>query len=119
MTTDTKSKKTMPATRKKAPSRGGYRAGSGRPRGSTTKVTIESLLANIELAAGQNYAEILAQNYVGAISRADWAGVRDYDRAFMNKMIAEKVEVDMNQSEDAVAAKAAAFAQAIQTLTGK
>jgi hypothetical protein len=37
----------------------------------------------------------------------------------MNKMIAEKVEVDMNQSEDIMAAKAAAFAQAIQTLTGK
>ncbi len=109
----------MPATRKKAPSRGGARVGSGRPKGSTTKVTIESLMSSIELAAGQNYAEILAQNYVGAISRSDWAGVRDYDRAFMNKMIAERVEVDMNQSEDAVAAKAAAFAQAIQTLTGK
>ena len=109
----------MPANRKRAPSRGGARVGSGRPKGSTTKVTIESLLANIELASGQNYAELLAQNYVSAIHRADWAGVRDYDRAFMNKMIAEKVEVDMNQSEDIMAAKAAAFAQAIQTLTGK
>ena len=116
MTTEKKSEK---PPRKKAPSRGGARAGSGRPRGSTTKVTIESLMANIELAAGQNYAEILAQNYVGAITRSDWAGVRDYDRAFMNKMIAERVEVDVNQSEDALAAKAAAFAQAIQTITGK
>ena len=107
----------MPATRKKAPSRGGARVGSGRPKGSTTKVTIESLMANIELAAGQNYAELLAQNYVGAISRADWAGVRDYDRAFMNKMIAEKVEVDVNQTEDALAAKTAAFAAALAQIT--
>lgn len=115
MTTEKKSEK---SARKKAPSRGGYRPNSGRPKGSTTKIKIEDLMANIELEAGQSYAAILAHNYVSAISRADWNGVRDYDKAFMNKMIAEKVEVDVNSSEDAVAAKQAAFAEAIALITG-
>lgn len=108
----------MPATRKKAPSRGGARVGSGRPKGSTTKIKIEDLMANIELQSGQSYAELLAHNYVSAINRSDWNGVRDYDKAFMNKMIAEKVEVDVNQSEDVISAKQAAFAEAIAQITG-
>jgi len=102
---------------KKAPTRGGARPGSGRKPGSTTKITVESLMTQIELQAGKSYAEVLAHNYVGAISRSDWNGVRDYDKAFMNKLIAEKLEVDVNQSEDQVAAKQAAFAEAIRQIT--
>jgi hypothetical protein len=118
MTTETKSKKSMPAARKKAPSRGGARAGAGRPKGSTTKIKIEDLMASIEVQAGVPYGDLLARNYVQAIHREDWNGVRDYDKAFMNKMIAEKVEVDVSHSEDVVAQKQAAFAQAIAQITG-
>lgn len=114
MTTETK----KPRYAKKSPSRGGARPGAGRKKGQTTKITIESLMANIELAAGKSYAELLSQNYVAAIHREDWNGVRDYDKAFMNKMIAEKVEVDVTGSEDALAAKQSAFAEAIRQITG-
>jgi len=103
---------------KKAPNRGGARAGAGRPKGSTTKIKIEDLMQNIENIAGVPYGELLAKNYVDAVQRCDWNGVRDYDKAFMNKMIAEKVEVDVSHSEDVVAAKQAAFAQAIAQITG-
>lgn len=118
MTTEKKTKKSMPATRKKAPSRGGVRAGAGRPKGSTTKIKIEDLMQNIENIAGRPYGELLAENYVSAIQRSDWNGVRDYDKAFMNKMIAEKVEVDVSHTEDVIAQKQAAFAQAIAQITG-
>jgi hypothetical protein len=101
---------------KKAPTRGGARPGGGRPKGSTTKVTLDDLMKNIELAAGQTYGELLAHNYVGAISRSDWNGVRDYDKAFMNKLIAEKVEIDVNSTEDVVATKQAAFTAALAKL---
>jgi len=116
MTTETQSEK--PARKKgpKVSSRGGYRPGSGRPKGSTTKVTLDDLMANIELAAGKSYGELLAHNYVGAISRSDWQGVRDYDKAFMNKLIAEKVEIDVNSTEDVVATKQAAFTAALGKL---
>ena len=113
--TDQTVKKRAPYS-KKSPTRGGARPGGGRPKGSTTKVTVESLMANIELAAGKSYGEILAHNYVGAISRSDWQGVRDYDKAFMNKLIAEKVEIDVNSTEDVVATKQAAFTAALAKL---
>jgi hypothetical protein len=115
MSTEKKSEK---PEKKKISSRGGARPNSGRPKGSTTKVTVDSLMANIELASGKSYAEILAHNYVGAIGRSDWQGVRDYDKAFMNKLIAEKVEVATIDTEDQIAAKQAAFAQAIRQITG-
>jgi hypothetical protein len=118
MTTETKSKKSMPATRRKAPSRGGARVGSGRPKGSTTKIRIEDLMTQIELQSGESYDQLLAKNYVSAIQRSDWGGVRDYDKAFMNKMIADKSEVTTVESTEAIEQKQAAFAEAIRQITG-
>jgi len=118
MTTETKSKKSMPVTRKRAPSRGGARVGSGRPKGSTTKIRIEDLMAQIELQSGESYDQLLARNYVSAISRSDWGGVRDYDKAFMNKMIADKTEVTQIESTEQLDLKTAAFAEAIRQITG-
>ena len=118
MTTETKSKKSMPVTRKKAPSRGGARVGSGRPKGSTTKIRIEDLMAQIELQSGESYDQLLAKNYVSAIGRSDWNGVRDYDKAFMNKMIADKQEIVTVESTDVIEQKQAAFAEAIRQITG-
>ena len=114
--TDQAVKKRAPYS-KKSPSRGGARPGGGRPKGSTTKVTLDDLMRNIELAAGQTYGEILAHNYVGAIERSDWQGVRDYDKAFMNKLISDKVEVDVNNTEDVLATKQAAFTAALAKIT--
>ena len=108
----------MPKNRQKAPSRGGARPGGGRPKGSTTRIKIEDLMAQIELQSGETYDQLLARNYVLAIHREDWGGVRDYDKAFMNKMIADRSEVTIQESEDIVATKQAAFAQAIAQITG-
>ena len=108
----------MPLTRKKAPSRGGARVGSGRPKGSTTKIRIEDLMAQIELQSGESYDQLLARNYVSAISRSDWGGVRDYDKAFMNKMIADKTEVTQIESTEQLDLKQSAFAEAIRQITG-
>ena len=113
MTTNAK-----PRYAKKAPTRGGARPGGGRPKGSTTKIKIEDLMRQIELQAGQSYDKVLASNYVQAITREDWNGVRDYDKAFMNKMIADKQEVEVVESQDAVTQKQAAFAEAIAQITG-
>jgi hypothetical protein len=103
---------------KKAPTRGGYRPGGGRPKGSTTKIKIEDLMAQIELQSGETYDQLLAKNYVSAIGRSDWNGVRDYDKAFMNKMIADKQEVTTVESSEAIEQKQAAFAEAIRQITG-
>jgi len=116
--TDKKTEKTSARYAVKSPTRGGYRPGGGRPKGSTTKVTVESLMSNIELSTGKSYAEVLAMNYAGAIQRSDWNGVRDYDKAFMNKLVADKTEVVTVESEDVVAQKQRAFAEAIAQIAG-
>jgi hypothetical protein len=115
MTTEKKSEK---SPRKKISSRGGARPGSGRPKGSTTKVSLDDLLSNIELATGQTYGELLAHNYAGAIARSDWSGVRDYDKAFMNKLLADKTEVTTIDTQEALEAKHTAFAEALRQITG-
>ena len=109
-------KTSNPRYANKAPSRGGRREGSGRPKGSTNKITMESLLANLDQTLGKSYAEKIALNYSAAISRADWAGVRDYDRVLLGKVVADKLEVETVESEDATAQKAQAFAEALTAL---
>lgn len=95
---------------------GGARPGAGRKPGSGNKIRLEDLLGEIETQAGMPYAERLALNYVGAINRSDWSKVENYDRAFLNKVVADKVELETVESADAVEAKAQAFAEALATL---
>lgn len=114
MTKDTKP--TAGRYKTKASTRGGRRTGSGRPKGSTHKIKIEDLMQSVSDHTGMNYAERLALNYQMAIDRSDWAGVRDYDRAFMNKLVADKQEVEVTDSSDAIAQRQAAFAQALADL---
>jgi hypothetical protein len=75
-------------------------------------------MQNIELETGRTYAELLAMNYAQAIGRSDWNGVRDYDKAFMNKLVADKTEVVTVESDDVVQAKQRAFAEAIAQIAG-
>jgi hypothetical protein len=96
--TEKESKKPKRTYTKKAPSRGGVRAGSGRPKGSTNKITLDSLVASIDNAVGMSFEERLATNYKDAIDREDWNAVKDYDKAFLSKIVADKQEVDMTSN---------------------
>lgn len=119
MTTETKSElpKKRPPYTKKASTRGGPRPGSGRPKGSTTKIKIEDLMRGIENRAGVPYGELLAKNYVDAIARGDWNGVRDYDKALMNKMISDKNDITIEDNSDTIEQKQRAFAAALLALS--
>jgi hypothetical protein len=92
---------------------GGFRPGAGRKKGSGVKVKIEDLMLDVELAANMPFTQRVAINYVSAINREDWSRVENYDRAFLNKLVADKAEVEVIDTEDAVTAKATAFAQAM------
>lgn len=102
----------------KSPSRGGAREGAGRPKGSGNKIKLEDLLADIETATNMPYTQRIALNYVEAIDRSDWARVENYDKAFLNKIVADRQTVEVVESEDAIEAKKAAFAEALSKLTG-
>jgi hypothetical protein len=95
--------------------RGGARPNAGRPKGTTDRVTIAGLLGAIEDTNGQTYLEILAQ---------DFAAARDHDRnltqkyhhLILNKVAATLTNVEVIESDDAVAAKALAFQDALVKL---
>lgn len=103
---------------KKSSNYGGVRAGAGRPKGSGNKVSIDSLMEDIEKTIGKSYTEQLASNYSNAINRSDWARVENYDKAFLNKLVSDKSEVTVIEGEEAVEAKKAAFADALKTIAG-
>jgi hypothetical protein len=107
----------QPRYKIKSPTRGGARPGAGRKKGSTPRYTLEDLVSQVEHHVGMTFAERVAINYAEAISRSDHAGVRDYDKILLGKMVADKQEVVTVESEDATVAKAAAFAEALSSLT--
>jgi len=96
--TEKQSEKPKRTYKKKAPTRGGVRAGSGRPKGSTNKITLDSLVASIDSAVGMSFEERLAMNYKDAIDREDWHSVKDYDKAFLSKIVADKSELDVTSN---------------------
>ena len=110
--------KTQSAPRYKTPtpSRGGARPGAGRPKGSTSKVTLEDLVGHIEHHVGRSFAEQVAISYAAAINRADHAGVRDYEKILLAKMVSDKTEVEVTESADLVTAKQTAFQEALAKL---
>lgn len=102
----------------KSPSRGGARTGAGRKKGSSPRYTLEELIQHLENHAGMTFAERVAVNYVAAINREDWTGVRDYDRTLLAKMVADKQEITEVESEDTVESRRRAFADALVAITG-
>ena len=89
---------------KKAPTRGGARPGSGRPKGSTNKITLDSLVHSIDNAIGMSFEQRLALNYKDAIDRQDWLTVKDYDKALLSKIVADKQEMDVTSNGQTVGA---------------
>ena len=100
----------------KASTRGGVRAGAGRKKGSSPRYTIEDLMQTFEAKSGVSFSEQVMTNYLNAVYREDWTGVRDYDKMLLAKMVADKTEIEVTESDDAVTAKALAFQEALAKL---
>lgn len=102
----------------KISSRGGARPGSGRKPGTTNKISATQILASIEVETGEEFGTLLAQGYAESIQSNDRATRLKYEQMILNKVVAEKVEVDVNESESAVERKQAAFQEVLRKLTG-
>ena len=96
--------------------RGGARPGAGRPKGSTDRVTIAGLLGAIEDTNGQTYLDILAEDFRLARTQ-DRNLTQKYHHLILNKVAATLTNVEVTESDDAVAAKALAFQDALAKLT--
>ena len=90
----------------------------GRPKGSTLKLTIDRLLDSIEITTGTNFAMLVAEGYRDAIYSGDAKLRLEYERMLLAKLVADKVDVAITDTEESIAAKQAAFAEAIKHLGG-
>jgi hypothetical protein len=97
---------------------GGVRAGAGRPKGSPNKITGSTLLAEIELR-DVPFAQGLAEDYIAARQTDDRHLVLKYQQMIMNKVIADKVEIDVTDQNRLLEAKRDAFRAALEHMAGR
>lgn len=81
----------------KASGRGGARKNSGRKVGSTQKLSGASILAAIA-DADVPFEIGLAEDYARARAQGDLMVVQRYQQMFLNKVVADKQEVDMTSN---------------------
>jgi hypothetical protein len=92
---------------------GGARPGAGRPKGSTHKLTVSTLLEELR-AAGLPFEKALVNNYINA--QGDPRLAFQYDQLFMGKVFATLNHVEVEDGMDNLEAKAQAFATALKDL---
>jgi len=102
--------------RNRISSRGGARAGSGRKPGSTNKISATQILDSIEAETGQQFGTLLAQGYAESIQSNDRVTRIKYEQMFLNKVVAERVEIDLNETESSVERKQQSFQEALRKL---
>lgn len=74
--------------------RGGARPGGGRKKGSTQKLSAQTILAAIE-QADKPFAEGFAEDYHAARMGDDKHLVQKYQNMILNKVVADKQEIDV------------------------
>ena len=100
----------------KSPSRGGARAGAGRPKGSTALITSASLLKAIDEQFKRPLEDIIAEGYFDAVSNGDRKMRIEYERMLLGKLVAERHAVEVENVEDALKAKEEVFNEALLAL---
>ena len=94
---------------------GGPRPGAGRKKGSGNKVKLEDLMLSVETATGMPFSDRLALNYALAVERSDWKEVSVYDRALLNKLVADQNHIEIDETST-VESRQAAFLKALETI---
>jgi hypothetical protein len=102
----------------KKSNRGGARPGAGRKPGSKDHVTVKYLLEVLDQkSGGQSYEEILVDDFLSARLNNDTQLMLKYHNLISNKVLSTLTQVETVEGDDAVQAKAEAFAEALQALT--
>lgn len=99
--------------------RGGAKPGAGRPKGSTEQITIGGLLATLkDRSKGQNYEEILVDDFLEARKRGDTHLTVKYHNLILNKVMVHLAKIEVTDSQENIESKQLAFAEALAKLTG-
>ena len=99
-----------------AKSHGGARAGAGRPRGTTDKLTARLLLETCQQVIGKPFEVSLLEGYRDAIVADDRRNRAVYEKMLLGKVSSTLIEAEVTETEDGVAAKALAFQEALAKL---
>jgi hypothetical protein len=118
MTTDLNQKEINNKTGKpKVSSRGGYRPGAGRPKGSKDRVTVSGILEALDTkTGGRTYEELLIEDFINARLDGDAQLVHKYHTLLSNKFVANLNEITVEEVGDQVDAKQTAFLEAVNSL---
>ena len=103
----------------KTSSRGGARPNAGRKKGMPNKISAATILEQVQLQLGRPFEEQLVNNYMNCLGNQDLNMIHQYDKLFLSKVIADKVEVDMRVTEDQLEQKKQAFIDAMNTLSAR
>ena len=102
-TTETQSEKSKRGPYKtKAPTRGGARAGSGRPKGSTNKITPEEMLTDFKKTVGVSFHSFISQQIKKAACENNGELVSKYLLGFGKYLIQDKQEIDITSNGETV-----------------
>ena len=98
---------------------GGARKGAGRPSGVGESVTIKGLLETLQQKSnGQNYEEILIEDFLKARQAGDSQLTVKYHNLILNKVMVHMAKIEVTDSQDQLEQKQLAFAEALAKLTG-
>ena len=104
---------------KKLDKRGGARPGAGRPKGSGNKVTVQELIDTAQSVVGKPFVVSLMEGYRDSIVENNKKVRVTYEKMIMDKVLADRQQIETIEGEDAVQARADAFAEALATLATK
>ena len=90
----------------------------GRPKGSSNKLSGASILQAIEAKVGMPFEEALADGYYDAIINNDRALRQKYEQMMLNKVVADKQEIDVTTLGDSLNDRKTAFETIISKLKG-
>lgn len=104
----------------KKKSKGGARPGAGRKPGGKNLVTIDTLLGSLaQKSGGKPYEDLLIEDFLKARQNGDTQLIIKYHNLILNKVMHTLNRVEVEDSQDAVAAKQQAFSDALAKLIGK
>jgi len=95
---------------------GGPRPGAGRPRGSGNKVTAQDLLEAAEATIGKPFVVSLVEGYKKSIDENNNRLRVMYEKIIIDKVVADRHQVEVDDSEDTILAKQAAFTAALAAM---
>jgi hypothetical protein len=100
----------------KSTTRGGARPGAGRPKGSGNKVTVQDLIDQAQQTIGKPFVQSLIEGYHDTILNGDRKIRVIYEKMIMDKVLADRQQVEVTDSADLVQARSDAFAAALRVV---